>query len=316
MKAAVVKERKTNPIYTDFKEPVASGDNVVVDVLASALSNVTKMRATGQHYSSEQLFPSIAGTDGVGLLDGKKYYFLATNPPYGTLAEKTLINKNMMIALPDGIDNVTAAAIANPGMSSWVALNRAHFEKGQTVLINGATGVAGSLAVKIAHHFGAKKVIVTGRNAERLNNLNADVAIAFDMSQANGIEKFTDDLKTESQNGVDVVLDYLWGDSAISIMQAVAEYGIKTTTRFVSIGASSGQSDINLPSAILRSSKIELLGSGFGSATMQEIKKSISELFTWVVKDNITIETNNFDLKDIDQAWQAPLKPRAVVKVQ
>lgn len=317
MKAAIIKKRGLEPIYSNFEEPKDNADDVVVDVTASALSNLTKMRAMGKHYSASQVYPNVAGTDGVGILDGKKVYFLATNAPYGTLAEKTLINKNLIIPVPDGIDDVTAAAIANPGMSSWAALiNRADFKSGQTVLINGATGTAGRLAVKIAYHLGAKKVIVTGRNYQKLNNLDADSAITFDMTSAGGAEKFIKDLSKECQDGIDVVLDYLWGDSALSIMTAIAKFGKNNQTKFISIGSAAGQADISLPSAILRSSKIELLGSGVKSVSMSQLMVAIGDVFKWAADNNITMDTNNFNLSEIEKAWKAPLAPRAVVKVQ
>lgn len=316
MKAAVVIEKGTQPIFSTFKEPTVTGDNVKIEVKTSALSNLTKMRAMGQHYSSGQDFPIVAGTDGIGLLDGKRVYFAAPSAPFGSLAEQVLVNKNLIIPLPDEIDDVTAAAIANPGMSSWVALvSRAHFAAGQTVLINGATGSAGSLAVKIAYHLGAKKVIVTGRNAEKLNKLGADCAISFDMTKSDGSEQFTSDLNSIINDGVDVVLDYLWGDSALAIMTAVAKFGDHTKTRFVSIGASSGQKNINLPSAILRSSSIEILGSGLKSATMKEVISAISGVFAWAAQEQVTIPTKTFKLEDIKAAWNAPLTPRVVVEV-
>jgi len=221
------------------------------------------------------------------------------------------------LPLPDGIDDVTAAAIANPGMSSWAALvSRAHFEAGQTVLINGATGTAGSLAVKIAYHLGAKKVIVTGRNSEKLSKLGADEMVAFDMNSEGGADKLTADLAKQMQSGVDVVLDYLWGDSALAIMKAVAMFSGHNVTRFVSIGASAGQADIALPSAVLRSSAIEILGSGVKSATMSQLISAINGVFQWAAKEKITMTTNDFALSDIDKAWKAPLTPRAVVTVK
>lgn len=317
MKAAIVTEKGIKPSYGTFTEPVADEENVVVKVSAVALSNLTKMRALGNHYSAGHVYPNVAGTDGVGTVDGKRVYFLATNAPYGSLAEETLVNQHLILPLPDGIDDVTAAAIANPGMSSWAALvSRAHFEKGQTVLINGATGVAGSLAVKIAYHLGAKKVIVTGRNAEKLDKLGADVAIAFDMSNTDGADKFTNDLAEQFKAGVDVVLDYLWGDSALAIMKSVAQFGGHVVTRFVSIGAAAGQADITLPSAFLRSSAIEILGSGVKSATMEQLMSAISGVFKWAADEKIVLPTNVFDLADIEQAWSAPSNPRTVVKVQ
>lgn len=317
MKAAIVTKKGTAPIYGDFEEPQEDENNVVVNVTASALSNLTKMRAMGNHYSASQIYPNFAGTDGVGILNGKRIYFVATNAPYGTLAEKTLINKKLIVSVPDGIDDITAAAIANPGMSSWAALvDRANFKAGQTVLINGATGTAGSLAVKIAYHMGAKKVIVTGRNLEKLNNLGADVAIAFDMTDENGTDKFVSSLEKECNLGIDVVLDYLWGDSALSIMTAIAKFSQNDRTKFISIGSASGQVNISLPSTILRSSKIELLGSGVKSVLMKQLMSAISNVFNWAAENNITMKTKDYDLSEISEAWKAPLTPRAVIKVQ
>jgi len=317
MKAAIVTKAGTDPIYADFQEPKADETNVKINVQAAALSNLTKMRALGKHYSADQTFPIVAGTDGVGTLeDGTRVYFAMPTAPFGALAQQVLVNKNLVIPLPDEIDDITAAAIANPGMSSWVALtSRAKFVAGQTVLINGATGNAGSLAVKIAYHLGAKKVIVTGRNATKLAKLGADEFVAFDMAAEDGSQKFSQDLAASFKAGVDVVLDYLWGDSAIAIMTAVAQYGGHNVTRFVNIGSSSGQRDVDLPAAILRSSAIELLGSGLKSASMPELLSSISGVFKWAAAEKITIPTATYDLSDIETAWKAPLTPRAVVKI-
>ncbi len=318
MKAAIVKETGTNPVYSTFKEPIANETDIKINVNAASLSNLTKMRAMGNHYSANQTFPIVAGTDGVGTLeDGTRVYFAMPTAPFGSLAEQVLVNKNLVIPLPENIDDVTAAAIANPGMSSWVALtSRAKFVSGQTVLINGATGNAGSLAVKIAYHLGAKKVIVVGRNELKLAKLGADELVSFDMSSDNGKDKFVQDLETTFKDDVDVVLDYLWGDSAISIMTAIAKFGGHHVTRFVNIGSASGQKQVDLPAALLRSSSIELLGSGLKSASMPELLSSISGVFQWADDEKITIPTATYELADIETAWKAPLTPRAVVKVR
>jgi len=318
MKAAIVTKSGTNPIYSTFKEPIETENEVVVNVKAAALSNLTKMRAMGNHYSATQTFPIVAGTDGVGTLaNGQRVYFAMPTAPFGALAEQVLVNKHLIVPIPDQLDDITAAAIANPGMSSWVALvSRAKFVKGQTVLINGATGSAGSLAVKVAYHLGAKKVIVTGRNAEKLAKLGADEFVAFDMTTDNGKMNFTQELAETLANGVDVVLDYLWGDSALAIMTAIAKFGGHQVTKFVSIGASSGQKEISLPSAVLRSSAIEILGSGLKSASMPELLASIKGVFDWAATEQVKIPTATFDLTDIEAAWKAPLTPRAVVTVK
>ena len=131
----------------------------------------------------------MVGVDGVGRLDdGRRVYFILPRAPWGAMAERAVAPATQIAPLPEGLDDATAAAIANPGMSSWAAFKeRAKLKAGETVLINGATGSAGRLAVQIAKHFGAKKVIATGRNAEALRALavlGADATIALGDDEA------------------------------------------------------------------------------------------------------------------------------------
>src|SRR3984885_10135152 len=182
MKAAIVLEAGKAPVYGDFKEPVPGQDEVRINVAAAALSNVVRSRASGTHYSSSGELPFVVGIDGVGRLDdGRRVYFVLPKPPLGSMSERTVVRSGQWVALPDGLDDVTAAAIANPGMSAWAALKeRAKLAAGETVLVNGATGTAGRLAVQIAKYMGAKKGIATGRNIEVLKSLAglaADVTI-------------------------------------------------------------------------------------------------------------------------------------------
>src|ERR1700733_360742 len=182
MKAAIVLEAGKAPVYGDFREPIPADGEVGVTVSAAALSNVVRSRASGTHYSSSGELPFVVGIDGVGRLDeGRRVYFVLPKPPLGSMSERTVVKSGQCIDLPDGLDDVTAAAIANPGMSAWAALKeRAKFLAGETVLVNGATGTAGRLAVQIAKHMGARKVVATGRSAESLKelpNLGADVTI-------------------------------------------------------------------------------------------------------------------------------------------
>ena len=106
------------------------------------------------------------------LENGKRVFFGVSRSPYGTFSEHALASGWMSFELPEGLDEVTAAGIANPGMSSWVALaSRVKFTAGESVLVLGATGVAGQLAVQIAKRLGARRVIAAGRNPEALEEL-------------------------------------------------------------------------------------------------------------------------------------------------
>jgi NADPH:quinone reductase-like Zn-dependent oxidoreductase len=156
MKAAVVAGAGQPPVYAEFAEPVAAAGEVVVDVTAAPLSQVTRARASGAHYSASGVYPFVAGFDGVGRRGGERVYFLLPRRPFGSMAQRTVVPARSCVRLPDGIDDVTAAAIAIPAMSSWAALTTcAKLAAGETVLVNGATGISGRLAVRIARHRGA-----------------------------------------------------------------------------------------------------------------------------------------------------------------
>jgi len=315
MKAAIVVEAGKTPIYGHFKEPVPAPGEVLVTISAAALSPLVKGRASGQHYSSTHgNLPFVVGVDGVGRLDdGRRVYFVLPRPPEGSMAEQTVVPLSQCVALPDGLDDVTAAAIANPGMSAWAALQeRARLAAGETVLVNGATGTAGRLAVQIARHMGAKKVIATGRSVEALKELKilgADVTIPIGAAD----DAFEDALKDQFHGGIDVVLDYLWGASAERVIIAGAKAGKEAVPiRFVQIGSVSA-SNITLPSAALRSSAIELMGSGIGSIPIDRLVKSIEALMHAAVPAGFVIATKTFPLSEVETVWSTARNiPRAV----
>ena len=318
MKAAIVVEAGKAPVYGDFKDPVPANGEVQVKVTAAALSNVVRSRASGTHYSSSGQFPIVVGIDGVGRLDdGRRVYFVLPKTPFGSMSERTVIRPSQCVFLPDDLDDVTAAAIANPGMSAWAALKeRARLMSGETVLVNGATGTAGRLAVQIAKYMGARKVVATGRNAEALKalaTLGADVTIPI----GDGGDAFEDALKAQfGGDGIDIVLDYLWGQSAERIINAGAKAGKDAVPiRFVHIGSVSA-SDITLPSAALRSSAITLMGSGIGSIAVDRIMKSIDNLMNATIPGGFAIETKTFPLSEVGNAWAtAGNRPRIVFEI-
>lgn len=305
MKAAIVLGAGQTPVYGDFPEPAPSPGEQRIAVTAAALSPLVKSRASGAHYSSSGQFPFVAGVDGVGRLDdGRRVYFLMPQAPYGSMAEKAVALSAHCVALPDGLEDVTAAAIANPGMSSWAAFKeRAMLKAGETVLVNGATGAAGRLAVQIARHFGAAKVIATARNRDALKAvaaLGADATIPL-VEDGAALE---DAFKEQFAAGVDVVIDYLWGPSAERLLAAAAKAGRGAAPmRFVQVGSASGP-DITLPSAVLRSSAIALMGSGLGSVPTERLVAAIGELLHATAPGGFKIAVKSVPLLEVEQAWQ------------
>ncbi|MDE1145822.1 MAG: zinc-binding alcohol dehydrogenase family protein [Azospirillaceae bacterium] len=313
MKAALVTEAGKSPIYGDAPEPVAQAGEMRVTVTAAALSQLVRGRASGRHYSAKATLPFIVGVDGVGTLeDGRRVYFALPDAPNGAMAERTVVPATHCLPLPDGLDDVTAAAIAIPGMSSWAALvERAHLRPGETVLVNGATGASGRLAVQIAKHLGAGKVIATGRNAavlESLKALGADIVIPLTGDDAAVERRFQEQFAA----GVDVVIDYLWGRSAELLLTAGAKAGPEgVPIRFVQVGSISG-GDITLPAAALRSSAIVLMGSGLNSVPMDRILAAIDGVLKAAVPAGLQVATRPVPLSEVTQAWDEPGDARVV----
>ncbi len=305
MKAAVIKKAGSTPVFADFADPVPQTDDEFISVTASALSQVTKSRASGSHYTAPGSLPAVAGIDGVGRTrDGRRVYFVWPPEPFGAMAEKVALRAAQCVPIPDDVDDITAAAIAIPGMSSWAAFReRAHLAAGENVLINGATGISGRLAVQIAKFLGAKRVVATGRNVaalDQLKNIGADATIPLTQSP--------DDLETALKQqfggeGIDVVLDYLWGQSAELLIVAAAKAGEEAVPiRFVQIGAVSG-GNITLPSAALRSSALVLMGSGIGSIPFSGLIAAMSGVLQAVVPGKLKIETTVVPLAEVEETW-------------
>ena len=306
MKAAIVERTGQPPVYGEFSEPVAAPGLSVVRVAASAISHVTKCRASGTHYSADGGLPLVPGLDGVGVDEsGRRVYFILPEAPFGAMAERCLVDARRCIALPDALGDVQAAAMAIPGMSSWAALvERAQLRPGETVLVNGATGASGRLAIQVARHLGAKKVIATGRNTalfDELRALGADATIALGEDRG----ALESEFKKAFREGVDVVLDYLWGPSAETLIVAAAKAGADAVPiRIVQIGALGG-SDITLPSAALRSSAIQLMGSGIGSVPQPRILAAIRGVLEAAPQAGFKVSARALPLSEVATAWDA-----------
>jgi NADPH2:quinone reductase len=295
MNAAVVHSFDAVPRYMSFEEPVPSEKEQLVTVTAAGLHRVVKSLANGTHYGSTVKPPFIPGIDGVGRLsDGTRVYFGASRSGYGSFAEKTIAG--FTFPLPDALDDATAAGIANPGMSSWAALKlRAQLVPGESVLILGATGTAGRLAIQIAKRLGAKRVVAAGRRIERVKDLGADALIPLDQEH---------DFRQEP---CDIVLDYLWGEPAESLIGSISQKGLQHTSsrvRFLQIGSTAG-AKIALPAEALRSSGLELIGSGFGSVPIERILQSVTEFLAEASKTPFQFKVKAAPLCDVESSWNS-----------
>jgi NADPH:quinone reductase-like Zn-dependent oxidoreductase len=306
MQAAVLHQLGSAPRYERFEDPVARDGEVLVNVRAASLKPIDKGMASGAHYASFRELPVVCGLDGVGTLEtGARVFFGGPRRPFGAMAEKTVAPHAFCFLLPDGLDDATAAALPNPAGSSWLPLKwRAQLKPGETVLVLGATGAAGKLAVQIAKNLGAGRVIAAGRNPKALEStqsLGADTTIQIDQPRKNLVEAFAGAAK----DGIDIVLDYLWGSPTEALVEALTGHDFTAeprTTRLIEIGAIAG-STIALPGAALRSSGLEIYGSGGGSVPRQAIAEAIPEIFERAARGDLKLETKRVPLADVETAW-------------
>ena len=313
MQAAVVNVLGQAPKCQSFPDPVTEEGEALIAVRAAGLHPIVKALASGSHYASAGRVPAVPGVDGVGVLeDGSRVYFVFVRKPWGTIAERAAAPRAMCIPLPGGLEDVQAAAIANPGMSAWIALKeRAGLAPGETALILGATGVAGQLAIQAARHLGAKRVIAAGRNVEAIAAADVDAVIALNQPEEAVREAFV----AEAAAGIDVVIDYLWSRPTELLLEALAKgFSASSTrqTRLVEVGESAGKT-ITLPGATLRSIDLTLLGSGFGAVPLDRILAAIPTLFSLAAAGALKIAVEPVPLAEAEMAWNRVEKGRRIV---
>ena len=307
MKAAVIHAFGQPPRYEDFPEPTAGDGEVRVTVRAAGLHPVVRAMASGAHYTSSNVLPLIPGIDGVGSLDdGTRVYFGLSRPPYGTMAEYAVVPREMCFPIPDHLDDLTAAALFNPAMSSWFVFTRTQLAQGEIVLVLGATGAAGKLAVQIAKNLGAGKVIALGRNAQvlsQLPQLGADVTISLNQPEQDLIDAIA---RSASNSGIDVIIDYLWGHPTEMVIAALARQVVTHSAprvRLIVTGQTAGPT-ISLPASVLSSSGLEISGSGIGTISPERIRKEMPQLIAKVASSNLHIDTEAVPLTEIEAVWQ------------
>ena len=313
MNAAVIRSFGDPPAYEPFDTPTPdTPDEMLIEVLAAALHPRTRSSANGSHYTSTGQLPMIPGLDGIGRdPDGQLRYFILDHPQLGSMAEQVVIDPRRSVSLQTDTDVLTVAAAMNPAMSSWIALrNRIAFEPGQSVLVLGATGNAGRMAVQIAKRLGAGHVIAAGRDPERLTSLTeigADSIVSLAGERAGSD---TDRSLGEAAGDVDVVIDYLWGPATEHNMAAVLTHRTDKSRplTWIEIGSMSGL-QITLPSAWLRAARLQIVGSGQGSVSTREIIAELPALAAEITTGTYAIDAVSTPLSEVQTTWNAPTAP-------
>ncbi|MGW3342576.1 hypothetical protein ACWDA3_04680 [Nonomuraea rubra] len=269
MKAAVVTSYAEPPHYLDFPDPrPASEHHVVVDVLAAGLHPRVRMQAAGSHYtSSDNDLPLVPGIDGVGRgPDGTLWYFMSLGNTPGSMAQRTLIDTRRAVALPPGTDPVMVAATLNCAIAPWLALNR-----------------------RITFTKGQNVLVlgVTGGTGR----MSIPVARLFGAGQVIAVGRDPGRLST------------ITGATVTALLAARTDP--KRPLTWVQLGEMAGP-HAPLPAALLRSSRLQLLGSGQGSLSAAEMAADVPSVAAEIVRGTFAMDATAVPLRDAEQAWVRP----------
>jgi NADPH:quinone reductase-like Zn-dependent oxidoreductase len=315
--AAVLHGIGQTPRYESFPAPVAGDGEAVVTVTAAALKPSDRLMANGVHYAPTT-FPQVVGLDGVGRLqDGTRVAFFAPKPPYGGMAEQALVRRGIWFRVPDGVDDVTAAAVTNPGMAAWKTIVwEGELVAGQAVLVLGATGTSGRIATQLAKRQGAR-VVAAGRNQQVLDQLvarGADATVRVDRPR----EELT--AAIAAAGPYHLIVDYLWGAPAEAVFAALARPELRAgdgpqRIRYVQVGMTAGEVAA-LPAMTLRSAPVQLFGSGLGGpAALEDAAAAYDSLLQQVAAGDISVDVDPVPLAKVEQAWpQAGSDRRTVLR--
>jgi NADPH:quinone reductase-like Zn-dependent oxidoreductase len=319
VKAAVLHALGERPRYEDVGDVVVGDGDVRVAVTACPLTNFDRAQAAGTHYSSAHVsLPAVCGGIAAGVLDDGRHVLFGSAG--GTMAEFAVTKPAWCSPIRAGIDDAVAAAVHNPGLSAVVALAwRAKLQPGETVLVMGGTGVTGQVAIQFAKQLGAGRVVASGRDPERLASLlplGADAVIQLDRSDT----EVRDDLRDQAgESGYDVVLDYLWGHPTELLLDALGgghDMALRfKRTRLLQVGVMAGAT-VTLPAEVLRSTGLEVMGSGSGTAPPADlIVSELDHLMTMVADGRLRMEMNRFPLPEVEDVWDRDQEGRRTVLI-
>lgn len=303
MKAVLIDELGGEPSVSEVDEPPVREGEVLVELAAAALNPADLVIADGRHFAGHPPLPYVPCLEGVGgVVVGPQsgMFVYATGGGMGVTrdgaaAERFTAPEGTLIELPGGADPVTAAALGTAGLAGWLPLEwRAQVKPGETVLVLGATGTAGRVALQAARALGAAKVVAAGRNSERLQALEdlADAVVPL------GKPDVSERLAQACAPGADVIYDALWGEPLVAALEAA-----RPEARVVHVGASAGP-DAVVPSAAVRGKALSVLGYSNFKVPRELLVETFLTLIERAMKGTLSIEVEAVPMSEVLRAWE------------
>jgi NADPH:quinone reductase len=272
-----------------------------VEIVAVALNPLDLAIAAGRFYGGHPPLPYVPGCEAVGRRDGKREYLFGDGWGIrrdGFLVERAEVPDALATPVPDELDDAVAAACGIAGIAGWLPVSeRAPVRSDDRVLVLGATGTVGSVAVQAARLLGAERVVAAGRDPERLERareLGADATVSL---AGDGL---ADRLREVSGGeGPTLVVDALWAEP----LQAAAE-AAAPDARLVHVGQSAGP-EATLPSATVRGKRLSIIGHSNFALSPDERRRAYLDVSGHVAAGRIRIDVEMFTLDEIAEAWAA-----------
>jgi len=297
MRAAILREYDATPELGDFDDPSPGDGGVAADVLAAGLNPVDVRKAAGAFpLAPKPPLPSVAGWEGVARLDdGRRVYFDTPVVPFGALAERTLLDPDRAFEVPDGVDDGVAVALGIAGLAGWLALEwSAKLRDGETVLVLGATGTVGQVAVQAARLLGAGRIVAAGRSRSGLDRaveLGADATVQLG-------DDLTDALRQAAPDGLDVVVDPLWAEPAVAALKACNRFA-----RHVALGQSAGL-EATIASADVRDRALSIVGHTNYAVPLEDRRAAYGRMVALAAAGELTADYERVPLDDAPAAWE------------
>jgi NADPH:quinone reductase len=305
MRAAVVEAIGSPPAPAEVDERVREEETALVAVDAAPLNPVEIRVAAGRHPKRAQP-PYVPGLEGVGRVmestrvpPGRRVRFESSALPgfgaQGTLAERAAVPEESLVDIPDEAGDDLAAALGVVAITALLALERAALARGERVLVLGATGAVGQMAVQLAKLLGAGCVVGAGRNAERLarvRELGADQIVRL------GDGDLTDAFEHAAGGPLDVVIDPLWGEPAMAALRAIATEG-----RLVNVGQSAG-ADVRIPLEIVRNRQGAIHAISSGWTDLERKAGAYRRVLEYSLAGHLTVDREVVPLDDVAGAWE------------
>ncbi len=306
MRAAVIRSFGQPPDVDEVTPPESGPGRVLMRVSAAPINQLDLLIGSGRFYGGAPDLPYVPGVEGVGtvveaegLEPGTRVWFSFEryDSPRGSMAELCAVDQIRTMVIEHDIDDATAAALGLTGLAAWMSLSsRASVAAGEQVLILGAAGAVGQVALQVARLLGAGRVIGASRSEEGraiAQKLGADAVVD---SSGDDVETIAARIEQSCDGPLNVVIDPIWGSHAAAAVRALGEGG-----RLVNFGSSGGPI-APLDSAMIRSKSLSVLGYTNVSLPFDEIRTAVRSLYAHAAEGMIEVLLERVGLDGIGSA--------------